>query len=193
VKVIHSYIVSASSNNEHFNADCDFAVITLTPDLLKLLPKLQKIHADTKKKLKSFSSFELLDWGATFISRTVAEELLGVAAFERLDGNQEEEPFLVPPRPEYELHGETAADYLVVTGRGIWWRAHPKHSDITVESNQIDWAWFTQCINCGHPKSAHAKGKCLFSPTNYKAYHAKTESAARHRRVRKGRPGDRVL
>ena len=184
--MVHCFLVQASSNNEHFNADCDFAVVTMTPDLLKTLAPLQKAHADMKKKLKSFSSFELLDWGASFISRKTAEELIGEAAFEQADDQVSNgDPFLIPYREGQEMFAEAHADYLVVTGRGIWWRAHPKHSDITVESTQIDWAWFTQCINCGHPPDAHVKRKCLFSSTNYKAYHAKTDSASKDRRLRK--------
>jgi hypothetical protein len=175
MSAVHSFLIQASSNNEHFNADCDFAVITLTPDLLKRLAPLQKAHADMKKKLETFSSFELLDWGASFISRRTAEDLIGEAAFEQADDQVSNgDPFLIPHREGYELNVEAHADYLVVTGRGIWWRAHPKHADITIESAQLDWVWFTQCVHCGHPKDAHVKGKCLFSPTNYKAYHAKT-------------------
>ena len=169
-----SYIVPANSNNEHFNADCDFAVITLTAELLALFPKLQKTFAVTSKRLKHFSSFELQDWSVSFISRTVAEACLGEKDFEALDGGGDGDPYPFSLPPDAELKAEATSDYLVVTGRGIWWRAHPKHSDITVESGQIDWVWFTQCIYCGHPKDAHVKGTCLFSPTTYKAYNAKT-------------------
>jgi hypothetical protein len=195
VNAVHSFLVQATSNNEHFNADCDFAVVTLTPDLLKTLAPLQAAHADMKTRLKSFSSFELLDSEASFISRGTAEELLGEAIFEQADDQVSNgDPFLIPPRPDYKLEAiEAHADYLVVTGRGIWWRAYPKHSDITIESTQIEWTWFTQCIHCGHPKDVHVKGKCLFSPTNYKAYYAKTESAADHRRVRERRSRKRKL
>jgi hypothetical protein len=189
-----SYLLSASSNNEHFNADCDFAVVTMTPDLLKLLPKLQKTFADVQKRLKDISSFELHGWSASFIRRSTAEELVGEAAFDQMEDQVSNgELFLVPPRPGYELNAEAHADYLVVTGRGIWWGAHPKHSDITVESGQIDWAWFTQCIHCGHAKDTHVKGKCLFSPTNYKAHYAKTDGTTHHRGVRKKQPRKRGL
>jgi hypothetical protein len=183
--VTPTYLVQASSNNEHFNADCDFAVVSLTPTLMKLIPKLQKTHADMKKRLKDFSSFEVADWGASFISRSTAEELLGESAFDTMD-RSDGKPFLIPPRRDYQLTAiEANADYLVATGRGLWWRAHPKHSDIIVESDQIDWGWFTQCVHCGHPKDNHVREKCLFSPTSYKGLHATTKSSTDRRRIRK--------
>jgi len=192
--VIHSYMVPANSNNEHFNADCDFAVVTLTPDLLKLLPKLQKIWAATQKQVKSLALLEVTDWGASFIKRSTAEELLGEKVFDEMESNYQEKPFLIPYRADYKLEAiEAHADYLVVTGRGVWWKAYPKHADISVESGQIDWAWFARCAYCGLSKEEHVKGKCLFSPTNYKAQHAKTEGATHNRRVRKKQPRKRSL
>lgn len=170
---VQRYLVQANSNDENFDADCHFAVVTLTPDLLKLLFKLQRLWTATQKQAKNLSLLEVVDSSVDFIRVGVAEELLGEQAFEAMEHNRGK-PFLIPPRPEYKFEAEAIADYLTVTGRGFWWKAYPKHTDVSVESDQIDWAWFTQCAYCGHLKEVHVQGKCLFSPTNYKAYNAKT-------------------
>jgi hypothetical protein len=174
VSVIHRYIVPANSNNEHFNADCDFAVIELTADLLKLLRKLQKVWASTHKQVKSLATLDVTDFHVSFIKRSTAEKLLEEKAFEAMESNYYDKPFLLPPQADPEPIVEAYSDYLVITGRGVWWKAYPKHADISVESGQIDWEWFSRCAHCGLSKEEHVKGKCLFSSTNYKAKHAKT-------------------
>jgi hypothetical protein len=181
-----SYLVLAHSSNEHYNADCDYAVVTLTSDFLKQLHAIQMAHADMKKRLQNFSSFELFDFTAEFISHTTAKELIGEANFDPVMGMvPTEEPVLLPLRSGYVLKVEARADYLVVTGRGIWWSAYPKATDVRVESEQIDWAWFAQCRHCAQHEEVHVAGKCLFLPTSYEARHAIADSSSKDRNSRR--------
>ena len=180
-----SYFLAANCSNDNFNADCDFTVVTLTRPLLELLNKTKRAFAEAQKVV-NISTLEVIDWGASFISRTTAEQTLDEVVFKQMEeevtkGN----PFLIPFHPMYALGAtEAPADYLVITDRGVWWRAYPKHTDITVQSGQIDWAWLSQCVYCGDPKNTHVRGKCLFSSTNYKARNAAINSNTKDRRAR---------
>lgn len=172
MKIDKSYIVSANSDNEHFNADCDFALLDFSPELLRKLARLKKAFLEQKRRFKELGSWHLSDWaGATFISRKAAEALLGEEAFDEMDSESGGDPFPVPNRDAVDLekYDATHSDEVVLAADGVWWRAFPKHAEISVGSSFIPWSWFTQCAHCGLRHDEHARGKCLFTSTSYKA------------------------
>jgi len=183
-----SYIVSANSNNEHFDADCNFAVITLSPALLKNIAELRGAYNDVLTRIKNFTSLEARDVTVAFISGISAENILGVPEFERMERatSNDEDPFPVKDGVAWPLDKiEAHSDYVHVDGRGIWWKTYPKHSDVIVETNQIPWGWFSRCKHCAKEKTAHAKGNCLFSSTTYEANCVSIDGGSKVRRPRK--------
>ena len=186
-----SVIVPANSSEESWNADCDFALIDFTPELLRKLVRLKGAFLEQRKRFKEVNSWHLAEYSATFISRKAAEALLGEEKFEEMDSESGGDPFPVPGRDTVDLEkfDATNADEMVLAADGVWWRAFPKHAEISVESAFIPWDWFSQCAHCGLRPREHAKGKCLFSPTGFKALAPGFDSALQARRRRTPKRG----
>jgi len=166
-----SYLVTANSNNEHYDADCNFCLADFTPELLKQLAKWRAAFLANKKKFPDVDEWRIGNTHATFISRKAAEALLGEEKFEEMDSESGGDPFPVLNRDGIDLEkfDATVADEIRLVSDGFWWEASPRHSEIIVGSEFFRWKWFTQCAHCGHHRSDHAKGKCLFDATTYKA------------------------
>lgn len=169
------FLVRANSNNEHFNADCDFALVTFSPELLRKLGRMKKAFLTQQKRFKDLVEWHSRDTSITFVSRKAAEELLGEEKFEEMDSESGGDPFPVVSDAAVDLEKFDAAnsDALVLATDGFWWQAFPDHTEITVGSDFFAWAWFTQCAHCGLRREEHAGGagspSCLFSSTGYRA------------------------
>lgn len=169
------YIVVANSNNEHFNADCDFALVSFSTQQLRSLGRLRTAFDKTRRRFKDIGSWRVSDYSAAFLSRREVEKLLGDELFEQLDSESGGDPFQVPDTCKINLENidVTYSDELVLSSDGVWWNAYPKHSEISVGSEFFSWKWFvrevlTQCVHCGLRRGEHARGSCLFSSTRYR-------------------------
>lgn len=180
------YVVPANSNNEHFNADCDFALVSFTAQQLRSLGRLRRAFNKTKRRFKDIGSWRVSDYSAAFLSRREVEKLLGEDLFEQLDSESGGDPFPVPEGCKIDLENidVTYSDELVLSRDGVWWNAYPKHSEISVGSEFFAWKWFTQCVHCGLRREEHARGACLFSSTQYRSaapdLHRRRQSRRKH-------------
>lgn len=171
-----SFLVTANSDNEHFNADHDFAVIDFSPELLRKLARLRAAFLAQKKKFKALEAWHLNDPDALFISRKAAKELLGDVPFEDMEEQYVGIPFPIPNRDNVDLEkfDVSRSDEMVISAEGVWWRVFPNHAEITVGSDFFSWDWFTGCTHCGLQPEEHVyalgftKPKCTFSSTSYK-------------------------
>ena len=187
-----SYLVTVNSDNEHYNADCDFALIDFSPELLRKLARLKKAFLEQKKRFDDLGAWHLSDNGVAFISRKAAEALLGEEKFEEMDSESGGGPYPVVNRDAVDLEkfDATNSDEMVLTADGIWWRAFPKHSEISVGSDFFAWTWFTQCTFCGLRREEHVVGlgftkpQCLFASTGYRALLPELASGLPSRRRR---------
>lgn len=183
------YIVVANSNNEHFNADCDFALVSFSAQQLRSLGCLRTAFNKTKRRFKDIGQWRVSDFSAAFLSRQVVEKLLGEDLFDQLDSESGGDPFPVPATCKINLENidVTYSDELVLARDGVWWKAYPKHSEISVSSDFFRWKWFTQCANCGLLRDEHARGACLFSSTKYRPAAPDLHRRSQSRRKRHSR------
>jgi hypothetical protein len=167
--MIQKYIAVAYSNNEHYNADCDYALISLTPELLRKLVPIRRAFLEQKQICEDLNEWHVTDYSATFISRKAGVALLGEDAVNGIDDSVD--PFPAPfrlPQTEGDLEFDvTISEDVVITAAGFWWHAFPDRAGITVENICIPWEWFTQCTHCNAPREEHVDGKCLFASTTY--------------------------
>jgi len=191
-----SYLFAAHSNQEGYNSDCDYCVIDFTPELLEKLAAWKKAFYAVKEKLPDVDQWSIGCTGATFVTRKTVEAFLGNKMFKAIEEDDEQLPIKVANRDDIDLAAldVTVADEICMVPGGFWFEAVPRHADgLIVSSDYVSWSWFTDCTNCGHARSTHVKGKCLFAPTSYKAPHATFESTSHNRRVRKGNDRKRAL
>jgi hypothetical protein len=159
------YITAASSNNEHDNADCDFAIIRCSPTLVSHLFAVKEGFFAAKKTFPQITLWHLGNYDSYFVSHDAAESVL--EGYELESGDEPKRVNQEPDQKKFEMMA--AGSVITVQDDGFWFEGYPKHTGITITSEFFPWKWLTHCTNCGLLKSEHAKGKCLFSPTKYKA------------------------
>jgi hypothetical protein len=170
------FLVTASSDNEHFNADCDFVVINFSGELLRKLARLRSAFLAQAKKFKDLESWHLRDSDALFISRNAAKALLGEVPFEEMEEQYVGIPFELSPQHNVDLEkfGVSNSDEVVISADGVWWRVFPSHAEITVGSDFYSWDWFARCTHCGLRPDEHVYGlggsqpKCTFAASAYR-------------------------
>lgn len=179
------YLMNASSNNENWNADCDYAIWTVDaktwPYLLKLTSKFKEVARRTPGLHRWF----VYSSDVTFISRRAAERLFGEEEVEAL---QSGDPPVNVTWDDTLLDGfdQTVSDSLLIGKDGFWWEAQPKHADnLTVGTDFVSLPWFARtCRFCGHDKEQHAAKKCLFGSTSFAPIVSDTRGKAKNRRAR---------
>jgi hypothetical protein len=165
-----SYLVTAHSNQEGYNSDCDYCVVDFTPELLEKLAAWKKAFQKVKKALPDVDMWRIGCTSATFVTRKTVEAFLGNKLFEAIEEDSEQLPIKIPNRDDIDLEklDATVADEVCMGPAGFWFEGVPRHTDgLVISSDYFPWAWFTECSNCGQPRDVHVKGKCLFAPTKY--------------------------
>jgi len=175
------YLTNATSNNEHYDADCNYAVVYLTPEFLKKLFAWKKAFLANKAKYPDVDAWQIGDTHATFVSSNAVQKV-AEAAYDDL--NSGDDPVILRDGESINLdHFEvTVSDEVHLLRDGFWWEGQPKHSGVVVSSDFVSWKWLTHCVHCQLPKKDHVKGKCLFSSTNYKGHDATTERKPKNRK-----------
>lgn len=133
------------SSDEHYDADCSFAVICVTEELVaRYKAHLEKIKAlcakDENGLSDGFAHASWWDYDCCFIKGGMAiEEAFGEEIQSQLyDGVHYVEPHTFAP-VEFETV-RMEGDKVVMDGSGVWWEATPKHSSITLSTDRINLA-----------------------------------------------------
>lgn len=165
------YLVKANSDNEHYNADLDFAIITFSKELLAYLSELRSAFIVQQKKHPDIHSWSVRFNGVSFFSYAAAEAMLGDERFEEVNSGSGDDPYklLDAEVVNLEKFNVELSDEMVLHADGVWWKVNPRDSAITIGTEYFPWIWFSQCTNCGLRREEHARGKCLFSSTRYRA------------------------
>lgn len=125
------YVIDCNSSNEHYNADCDVAVVDITPELAR------KILVRRKRMLELIAEDEDLN-EMCFVD--LAAEFCGVVEYpDSLD-----DPIPLPEDFEYEAQ-KVEGEELVLTENGLWWRCYPRHADITICTQVLEYSFIEKC------------------------------------------------
>lgn len=165
------YLVKTNSDQEHFNADLDFAIIEFSAPMLRRLGELKTTFFEHQKQLPELLTWELRDNSVSFFSYNAAQTMLGEEAFEDMNSESGGDPYKLPDAAQVnqEKFDVSLSDEMVISASGVWWKINPAHSSVSVGSDFLAWAWFDQCHNCGLRRDEHARGHCLFNSTRYRA------------------------
>jgi hypothetical protein len=166
-----SYLVTAHSNQEEYNAGCDYCVVDFTPEFLAKLAAWKKAFQGVKESFPDVDLWRIGSTSATFVSAKAVKEFLEEDAYARIEEDSDQLPVALQ-NYDYllatEKYDATTADEVCMGPTGFWFEAVPRHSDgLVVSSDYFPWAWFTKCSNCSKPRDEHANGKCLFDATKY--------------------------
>lgn len=169
VPTFKRYLVKASSDNEHFDSNLNFAIIEFSGELLAKLSSFRRSFLAQLKRHGDISTWTVFDSSASFCSYATTETMLGEKRFEEMSEGDDDEPFKLSATDVIDLEkfNVELSDEMVLSVEGVGWKVYPRHSQITVGTSFLPWTWFTQCSNCGLRKEEHARGRCLFSPTRY--------------------------
>ncbi len=125
------------SSNEHYNGDCDYALLKLSPLSIRQMRDRMDL---AKRKYTTDPSFVCIEfWDSApqyFSSFDDLENLVDVDTL--LEGT----PLCVKnsiikkiPDSSYQ---RTEADRIVVFSDHVYWECRPKHCDITIETAELD-------------------------------------------------------
>jgi hypothetical protein len=110
---------------------CDYAVVTLTEDDLKVLAKRREAFLALHAEDRDLSSMAFWSADAEFFP---AGDWINTAG-------AGDEPFVVVPE-DFDTGEEpdrTECDRMVISKEGVLWSCYPKHDDAKVETHEIPW------------------------------------------------------
>lgn len=147
------------STNEDYNADCDYAVVDLTPELAELgLSRIENLKRRRARDSKLFeTAFE--DASSQYFSNFDAfDEILdprsGHTVVDILWGG---DPWIDPDHcgiPEYAFKA-TESDSMMVQLNGVYWEAFPKHGDVRIYTAAIPLSLLQRAVKATAAESSH--------------------------------------
>jgi len=129
------YLLRGSSNDENWNGDCDYVVVTLTKQIAQSIMARRKAFLALKKKDKEL--WEFFFWGAHM-------ECMSYSGIE-LDKDQQtlfdDNGFLKLP-DDYKVSDDngirTECEQMGIREENVFWTCYPKHSEgITITSEAL--------------------------------------------------------
>ena len=146
-------VFNTSSSNEHYNGDCDCAVVDVTPQLIETLRQYcevaKRAYQESKTSLWSLrfwgSPAEFYPYGLVMDCEAVDEEFLGgfesEAAAPLPEGVSVDD---VDPR-------RVDCDQTVIMCESqdsfrVKWQSNLKHQNITVETYSTTLDWLEECL-----------------------------------------------
>lgn len=170
---MHLILMTHSSNSE-YNADCDFAVVELTPALLDEIRARVELAHETRQK--DASLYELHFWGSTaeYFPYALIDACQEAVATRTVDGDADQAAQNWLGDLESSGHAllpegvvmskvdaqRTECDRMVVTvvagQRGetdISWEASPKHTDIYITTWDVTLATLESLVAPASPAS----------------------------------------
>lgn len=129
------------SDNEEYNADCDYAIVDLTPEFAQRILERLELYMKWQKDDRDLNQTEFWCYHATFVSNTLGEhestiedivsDLKQLAdGVYLLDGHEISNP----------KEQATECDQLVFTGRDdalVFFDCYPKHCDFKVATDYL--------------------------------------------------------
>ena len=127
-------ILKTHSDNEHYNADCDYAMVELTRPLAKLCMRRMALLKKIAKRDKQAYELWFWDYHCSFFTY-----------FELADEDPESSPFDVEEYMElpdsFEIPEDsiqtTECDQMVIGDGRVHWCVIPKHSNIYITTDNI--------------------------------------------------------
>jgi len=129
------YLLRGSSNDENWNGDCDYVVVTISKQIAKDIMERRKSFLALKKK--DTELWEFFFWGAHM-------ECMSYSGIE-LDKDQQalfdDNGFLKLP-DDYKVPDEngirTECEQMGIREESVFWTCYPKHSEgITITSEAL--------------------------------------------------------
>jgi len=151
-------ILNAHSSNEHYNGDCDYAIVELAPELTELIRSRVALARQAAKQDRDL--YEIYFWGssAEFFDHAILDACQNaVAAAGGADPEQAASDWLVdfelreyavvPDGVDLDAHeGQTTeyAQMIVQCSRyprrtefSVFWTASPKYADLDVTTAEL--------------------------------------------------------
>lgn len=145
-------ILKTSSNNEHYDGDCHYAVVdiddALRCEILKYREMWHKLHEDLCGPNRLISSlYKITFWSDAAMYLSDYEGLRFMSQSELHDFDNDENVARLDEQQELHLGDEpwqrTECDQLVVDDEHFYWTAIPKHSDVAVSTYSLEYEWLT--------------------------------------------------
>jgi hypothetical protein len=146
-----NYLLRASSNDEHWNGDCDYFVVSIDKQIAKSIMERRKAFLALKKKDDAL--WEFFFWGAYL-------ECVSYAGIEidTWDGPTDKEKqtlfddngFLKLP-DDYKVPEEagirTECEQMGIREEGVFWTCYPKHAEgITITSETLPYSLIEEML-----------------------------------------------
>lgn len=145
------------SSNENHNADFDYALVILTPELLALIEKRRALFVAMHEADRQLSSIRFCDCAPVYFSEADLSGWLDGIGNRDMDGAEllidggevEELPASFDPEA---IHGEdtrsfrSECDHMTVGDYGVRWTCIPKHSSIEIETAELSYKDIAEMI-----------------------------------------------
>ncbi len=151
-------ILNAHSSNPHYNSDCDYAIVELTPALAERIRSRVALASEARQQDSDL--WEIYFWGSTaeFFDHNILEACQDAvvaaggpdpnqAALDWLTSFEGREYAVVPDGVDLNAHEpqRTECDQMIIQVSpsslrrefSIIWTASPKHSDIDVTTGEL--------------------------------------------------------
>ena len=147
----HPVALRCWSNNEHYNADFDYGIVDVTPELLADIERRRKLFVTAHAEDKSLSRMAFWDSSPWFRAEADLEmfadnsmgedDELQPQWFQNLANGAESEDlpldFVMPADKDGDFR--TECDRMNVTELGVYWTVVPKHSSLQINTGELSY------------------------------------------------------
>ncbi len=173
-------LLRTHSSDEHYNADCDFAIVEIDAALAHRIAERRRLFEEIKARDGELAKLVFWDAAAryyanrgdelpedfqTMVDRTWDEDYVPIPDADEL-------PKALHAPGDDGLERRTECDQLVVYDTSFEWRCYPKHADITISTPCLSFddlekimaslaeaaAKKPQCAKCG--RALDDEGEC---------------------------------
>jgi len=121
-------IIRATSSNENFNGGIDYAIVDITPELIRKIQSRQEMAKAAKQADGDFSRMTFYDYAARYVS-----------ASHGIDLPSDENVGVLPGGTviDEDAHQRTDCDRMCVADDEVFWTCYPKHDNTAIETASL--------------------------------------------------------
>lgn len=123
-------LMPTHSSHEDYNGDCDYAVVSITPTLIRDIQTAHQHFQKLKQAIPDVAELTLRSTTCQYLSYTDAARLFGEEHLPELG-----QPHTILPHTDLDLGTDaqrTDCDRLCLDDTDIWWKALARHSSIHI-------------------------------------------------------------
>jgi len=166
-KLVTHLVIDTSSSNEHYNGDCDFALVPLTADYMTQVLGYMNQVAAMHKADQSVYCLECWDYSASYFRSNEKLDQIRDIHGQRASEVPRGEPILLTADPRFNEGDFQRVDCQTVgiSCNEAWWTAYVKNTNVRIETAHVSKACLEKVLK-RFPRGKQRPAVVSFQPAD---------------------------